>query len=736
MSFYDSASLVFLPSGGAGKDGKAYSIKPVPEYGSELVTNGDFATDSDWIKGTGWTISGGTANCDGTQTGNTLLYQNIGHSSNTLYRLQFTISNYVSGTIDFALDNPFFGAANSNGTFVFDITPSSVGNFIVRADENFVGSIDNVSVKEITTSGDFTFSRGSNLTATRVDSNGLIAKGRENLLLQSNSFDTTWTRNASSVTSGQSGYDGSSDAWLLESDSDGAVRVVRQTTTATGINTFSVYAKAGSVNYIALYSFGANSGRFFDLNPSTTGSRIGSALISAPIDSKIEDVGGGWFRCSIVVNWSASAAWIYPIATDGSTITTTGDNIYIQDAQLEQGLVATEYIESGASTGLAGILEDSPRFDYSGGASCPSLLLEPQRSNIVSQSEYFADVYWSKANVDVDLADVASPEGKNNAYKVTETTAGGQHSINIFSSYRPNLSAGSHTHSCFVKANGVNDIVFYNNGSSGGGGVNIDLSDGTYSNLIGTATSASVEPYEDDWYRVSLIFTAVAGSTAPSIYLRTTGSYIGDGVSGIYIYGMQTEAGSYPTSYIPNHSGSGSVTRGADLCNGAGDASTFNDSEGVLYAEIAALTDDQSSRTITLTDGTFDERIQLSYYTGGSNQIRVFIKSGGTFSAVITTTLTDITEFNKIAYRYKSGETKLFINGSLIGTSADTFSITGLNVLQFANGDGLSNPLQGKAKQVIVFNTALSNTDLEILTGTSYESFAAMATALNYTTYE
>ena len=45
MSFFDDASLAFLPSGAAGKDGKAYSIKPVPEYGSEKVTNGDFASN-------------------------------------------------------------------------------------------------------------------------------------------------------------------------------------------------------------------------------------------------------------------------------------------------------------------------------------------------------------------------------------------------------------------------------------------------------------------------------------------------------------------------------------------------------------------------------------------------------------------------------------------------------------------------------------------------------------------
>ena len=155
-----------------------------------------------------------------------------------------------------------------------------------------------------------------------------------------------------------------------------------------------------------------------------------------------------------------------------------------------------------------------------------------------------------------------------------------------------------------------------------------------------------------------------------------------------------------------------------------------------MYAEIAAIADDQTSKVISLSDGTFDERVLIATYNGGSNQIRVFIKSGGSFYATITTTLTDITEFNKIAYRYKSGETKLFINGSLIDTSTDTFSISGLNALQLASGTPTATPFYGNAKQVIVFNTALSNTDCEILTGTSYESFAAMATALNYTTYE
>ncbi len=58
MSYYDDASLMLLAGGGAEKDGKVYSIKPIPVYSSELVINGDFATDSDWGKQAGWTISG------------------------------------------------------------------------------------------------------------------------------------------------------------------------------------------------------------------------------------------------------------------------------------------------------------------------------------------------------------------------------------------------------------------------------------------------------------------------------------------------------------------------------------------------------------------------------------------------------------------------------------------------------------------------------------------------------
>src|SRR5210317_1432236 len=82
--------------------------------------------------------------------------------------------------------------------------------------------------------GDMTFTRGS--SATRVNSAGLIEKERANLLLQSNAFDTTWSTSNASVTGGQSGYDGSSDAWLFETTVAGAA--VQQAFTSTGVLTY------------------------------------------------------------------------------------------------------------------------------------------------------------------------------------------------------------------------------------------------------------------------------------------------------------------------------------------------------------------------------------------------------------------------------------------------------------------------------------------------------------------
>jgi len=122
--------------------------------GSELVTNGDFATDSDWTKGTGWTISGGTASCDGSQSGNTDLSQNITTDASKQYKITYTISNYSAGSIFIRLNSGnVTSTKSSNGTFTEILVGAGGTQITLRGNSTFVGSIDNVSVKEISNNG-------------------------------------------------------------------------------------------------------------------------------------------------------------------------------------------------------------------------------------------------------------------------------------------------------------------------------------------------------------------------------------------------------------------------------------------------------------------------------------------------------------------------------------------------------------------------------------------------------
>ena len=113
----------------------------------ELVTNGDFATDSDWTKGTGWSIANGKANCDGI-SGASPIYQNIGSATiGKTYKIQLDVSNYTSGTLVAAYGGTSAVGITSNGSYIFYVKATSTDANTSYLSYNFTGSIDNVSVK-------------------------------------------------------------------------------------------------------------------------------------------------------------------------------------------------------------------------------------------------------------------------------------------------------------------------------------------------------------------------------------------------------------------------------------------------------------------------------------------------------------------------------------------------------------------------------------------------------------
>jgi len=559
------------------------------------------------------------------------------------------------------------------------------------------------SAKPINGDGDFTFSRGSNLAATRVNSEGLIEKGRENVLLQSNTFDTTWTTTRlSGLTSGQSGYDGSSDAWSVIPNTANDDHKIYQSISQTGVVTFSVYAKANGYNGLALVSSNTNNGKFFNLSNGT----LGNDFNSSPIDSTITEVSNGWYRCEVVFNVSAGNFFTIYVSSDGiSTHSFSGNGtngIYIQDAQLQQGLVATDYIETTTTTAQAGILEDMPRLDYSGGASCGSLLLEPQRTNLITQSEYLGASFWTKQQMTIASNSGIAPDGSLSATKVIPTTASATHQIqtgNIISSTQCAFSV-------FAKAGGYDTLVMLDRAVASNGAT-FYLSTQT-AVTIGTAT-ATIEDYGNDWYRC----TIVANTTGMRIYIPNSSNAIsGDGTSGVFIWGAQLEAGTYATSYIPTYGSS--VTRSADSCSKTGISSLIGQTEGTLFVEVDLNHTSASNDYILQVAESSANRILL-YKEGGTNKIGCYALIGSTtiYNQLTSGTFTGV---NKIAFAYKSGDFAFYVNGTQIGTSTATFSTSAtFDRVDIDANIGNENGYYSY-NQTLLFPTRLTNDELADLT--------------------
>ncbi len=359
---------------------------------------------------------------------------------------------------------------------------------------------------------------------------------------------------------------------------------------------------------------------------------------------------------------------------------------------------------------------------------CPHLLLEPASTNLVTYSEDFLSG-WNLDNTTVVANSAVSPDGSLNADKIIATAINSSHSA--FISLSSSTSSGtSYCYSFFAKAEEYTKTAI----RIGGGGYSpqpmavINLLNGSVVSQQGFI-SLSVKDFSNGWYKINAVFTATS-SVAPNIQPIADGftttsdnyTYNGDGTSGIYIWGAMFEQGSYPTSYIPTNGSS--VTRTAEVANGSGDASTFNDSEGVLMAEISALVDDQTRRQISVSDGSTDNVVRIHYNDDGSNRIRFQVRSNNSIEASVSFSVNDIKEFHKVAIHYKLNDVKFFIDGFYVGTDTSATMPIGLSVLQFNQGNG-SQAFLGKTKQLQYFDSALTDTELEQLT--SWDSFRAMA---------
>jgi len=536
------------------------------------------------------------------------------------------------------------------------------------------------------TRADFSFDRGSNAAATRIGSDGLIKKYRENLLLQSNQFDTTWVNANSSETSGQADKDGGTNAWKI--DLTGVSGRIYQSKSQSGVVTFSVYAKKGTLDWVILSSNIVDAS--FNLSTGEKGTLV------AGITSSIEDVGGGWYRCSCTGSGAFTQFRVYPAIAD-NTFTGTSGNIYIQNAQAETSMVATDYLDSGATTAKAGVLIDLPRINYDANGENGALLLEPSRANNIAYSENVTNSWWLKSNVTALDNQGISPEGLNNAGKITLTSTGGA------VLYRTSVTIGDGVLSFFA-----------NPGTLSGGRVRVSVDgvgaaywniDGTLSSVNG-GTAEAAENYGNGWFRYS--YNVPSGSVAN---YGVQGGVIGESM---LVYGMQAEPNaSYVSSYIPNHGESGGVTRAADSCSVTGVSDVIGQTEGTLFAEFK-IPEKQTPSFFSISNGSAANRIIFGYYNGN---LTYYVNS--TTGSFTNTGIIDyspvVGQTYKIALAYKSNDFKVYKNGTNTNTET-TFTVPASLTAIDNQGGGVSQFIFAEVNQFMLFKERLSNAELATLT--------------------
>jgi len=382
----------------------------------------------------------------------------------------------------------------------------------------------------------------------------------------------------------------------------------------------------------------------------------------------------------------------------------------------------------GTYTDELGIIQTAPnnvpRFDHDPdtGESL-GLLIEESRTNLVTYSENFGAGFWTKT--DVSLSQTASaPDGTNNATIVTRNST--SYGTVFIIRYSQSVTTGqSYTFSAFVKAGTYNGGINIALDSSGTGGypfggesktLTVNLSTGA--RISGITSGYTITSYPDGWYRISVSGTATANGTIEYSVNSSTPALN----EYFYVWGVQLEQGSFPTSYIPT-SGS-TVTRAADLAKITGTNFTdfYNQSEGTFFAEADTINpvyndgitghDNNNNNYTILGTGQSPNRFQLRF--DNEDPFQVLAYGPNSTSATSNVSLTPSLRV-KIAGTVKQDDVRGVAQGEIILTDT-SFDMISPTALYLGNLDGSNEILPGHIRRVSYYRQALTNAQLQSLT--------------------
>lgn len=543
-------------------------------------------------------------------------------------------------------------------------------------------------------SGDLTLTRASN--GTRVNSAGLVEVCPWNLQTYSEQLTNA--------------------AWIKQNAGTTFTLTDNFTTAPNGTNTACKYtwtAMDASGKYFSVYSSVPNN--IGDL-PVTFSIYMRGAVGG----EKLYIYGNGyeslqlvtltteWVRYSITFDTANSPIYTYIGGEFGAAGMTTlaAGTAYIWGGQINIGSTAKPYFPTTDRLNV-------PRLTYqNGGGGCPSLLLEKQSTNVVKNSENFGNATWLQSAITLTANATTSPDGTTNATSIIPTTSNvGNHRV-----YEAGVNTiATAAYSIYIKPNGYNRVALRESNSTGAA-IGFDLLNETiittYSTGGCTASGGKIENMGNGWYRISGIFSfASASNQSLGLYVVSSSwtsgdpesvTWSGNGTSGIYAWGAQLEASSYPTSYIPTTSSS--ATRVADF--GSSPLQTTNanwtifvDTYFVQYEEILNL-------LVNTTTSRF-----VGFYQS-FNYFRLVANAGaGVFAGRV---MADTDGRKKVVLQNDGTDCIVFVNGVKLGgiDTSGASPLTGRASFQFQfYGGGTGVASKGRVNEIVQFDSKLSDAE-------------------------
>ena len=330
------------------------------------------------------------------------------------------------------------------------------------------------------------------------------------------------------------------------------------------------------------------------------------------------------------------------------------------------------------------VANDTPRLDYLNG-TCPSLLLEAERTNNIRYSE------------DTTAADWTDPSNEWSSVSNTETSPSGEltaDTIDLTASDNASLIRVTN----MSLAAGVYAVSFWIKDLEGGlTSGTIDLGD------EGTGdTTPSISTVSNQWVRVERIITITSTKTFVDIQLNFTGAS-----NKVSIWGLQVELGSIKSSYIPTNSST--ETRFKDICKDGGSSTLFDITEGTFFVDLFNF-DSVNSSVIGLSNGTDAQKITFLFEAVNS-RVRTF-SSGG----VLYYDTLNYNQRNKILVTFKLNEYKTYINGVLVSTDTAATVPAGMDRLNFSHITATTLFFEGEVHDTRVYDRVLTEAEAIKLT--------------------